>query len=274
MTRDKIGVCSWSLDRHDAIAAIRKVADAGLGLVQVGFFTAQALQEAKAIRIAQAARTAGVGLCGVFLAFEHEDYNSIARISETGGLAPDDLADARLALVHQAAELTAGLSCASLAIHAGTIPADASSPTQQKLLDRVGKAADSAREFGLRLSLETGRESIETLVAFIDALNRDNVVVNFDPANLVLYGVDEPARAVARLRGRIEIVHVKDAKRPSQAGMLGKPAPIGTGDAEIPRVISKMRTIGYDGPLLIETRNDNGPTDVREAAAYLRTLLI
>jgi sugar phosphate isomerase/epimerase len=275
MTPEAIGVCSWSLDRHDSLGAIRAAADLGIGVVQVGFFTAADLRAAKSIRIAQAAREAGVRLAGVFLAFEDEDYSSIARIAETGGLMPDDRAASRLALVREAAEIASALGCSSVAIHAGTVPRDANSGAYRKLGDRVGQAADIAREFGLQLSLETGRESIDRLLTFVNGTGRANIAINFDPANLVLYGVDEPARVVTKLRGRIDNVHVKDAKRSDRPGeTLGTTIAIGTGEAEIPRVISKLRIIGYDGPLLIETRRGDDVHAVRDAAAYLRTLLL
>jgi len=274
MTPNSIGVCSWSIDRHDAIAAIRRAGELGFPVIQVGFFTTEALHSAKSIRIAQALRDAGRSLAGVFLAFEGEDYSSVSRIAETGGFAPDDLAESRMELVRRAVALTASLNTRSLAIHAATIPVDAASPLYRKLLDRVGRAADIAEASGLNLSLESGREPMDALLTFIDALRRPNLAINFDPANLVMYGVDEPAKTVMKLKGRIDGVHLKDAKRSERPGvMLGTVAPIGTGDAEIPRVISKLRIIGYDGPLLIEVKGGENLQPLRDAGAYLRTLL-
>ena len=76
-------------------------------------------------------------------------------------------------------------------------------------------------------------------------------------------------------RGRIDIVHVKDAKRSDRPGQVwGATVPIGTGDAEIPRVISKLRIIGYNGPLLLESRRGEDFYALRDAVAYLRTLLV
>lgn len=276
MTSTIVGVCSWCIDRHDVLRAIR-VAGSELQLqaVQVGFFTADALRSADAGVIAEAASNAGVALTGTFLAFEGEDYSSIGRIAETGGYGLDDVFEQRLSLTREAAGLTAELGCTALAVHAGTIPTDRAHPMYGKLIDRVGLAADAAGEAGVRLSLETGREPVDTLLSFMDALSRANIGVNFDPGNLILYGMDEPAPALTFLAGRIDNVHLKDARRSAQPGVLfGQTAPLGTGDAQIPRVVSKLRTINYPGPMLIEVPARAGNLQpIRDAATYVRSLV-
>ena len=127
----------------------------------------------------------------------------------------------------------------------------------------------------LRLLLETGRESAEVLLGFLHAVGRSNVAVNFDPANFVALGTDDPARAVSQLKGFIENVHMKDATCSEQPGLeYGRPTPLGLGDAAIPRVVSKLRATGYTGPLLIE--RSGGASDletIRHAVSYLRSLL-
>ncbi len=136
-------------------------------------------------------------------------------------------------------------------------------------------ATDRLMELGARLLLETGRESTETLTDFIDALDRSNVGVNFDPANFVIYGTDEPVSALLRLRKRIECVHIKDAVRSHAPGVeFGQSVSPGLGDAGVARLVSKMRAQRYTGPLLVESSGSNSGVDaVRKSLAYLRTLL-
>ena len=71
------------------------------------------------------------------------------------------------------------------------------------------------------------------------------------------------------------LVHVKDAVRSSRPGVdYGRPAPLGAGDVQIARVVSKLRATGYGGPLLIECdTRETGPDAIRNAAEYLRSLL-
>jgi sugar phosphate isomerase/epimerase len=276
MKKPRIGICSWCIDRHDVLPAIQVAGgELDVRVVQLGFFTAAALEQAKADTIRETARAAKVSLAGVFIGFEGEDYSSIDRIAATGGYAPDDLYAERLVLTRDAASLAASLGCPCVAVHAGTMPSDHTSPLHIKLVHRTRDVADVLAEHGVRLLLETGRESIDTLLGFMAGVDRENVGVNFDPGNLVIYGTDEPADAVAKVSGRVDIVHVKDAKRSARPGIdYGQPMPLGTGDAQIPRVLGKLRATGYDGPLLVEIPARGSDLQrLRGAIDYLHSLL-
>jgi len=272
----EIGVCSWSIDREDPGSAVRVAGgELGLRVIQLGFFSRRAIDRADPELIACAAREHGVRIVGTFAGFEHEDYTSIASIAETGGLTPDDYFDDRVEMIRRVGVLSVALECPFVAIHVGTIPDDPGPPRWSVLAARTREVADRLAASGLRLLLETGREPAAVLLAFIDALGRGNVAVNYDPGNLIVYGMDDPARAVSALRGRIENVHLKDAFQSSEPGVAyGARAVLGTGDAQIARVISKLRAIGYAGPLLIESGGPQAGIDaIREAAGYLRSML-
>ena len=284
-----IGVCSWCLDRHDVCRSIEVAGrDLGLHSAQVGFFTEQAVRNSNAAAMLEAARAFDVKLVGAFVAFEGENYASITHIAATGGFMSDDSYSSRLAITCAAIDLAAELRCPSLSLHAGTIPSDATAPIYAKLLARVGEVANYAAGRGLRLLLETGREPADVLLRFIDAADRRNVGVNFDPGNFIIYGTDEPVAAATKLKGRIELVHIKDSLRSARPGVdYGRPAPLGAGDVQIARVISKLRATGYHGPLLIECNTrDISPNAlerwgerfskldvIRNAVDYLRTML-
>ena len=276
ITQLPIGVCGWCIDRHDPRGSIQVAGrDLGLRIVQIGFFTKDSVRNANAAAIVEAARAADATLVGAFVAFEGEDYSSITRIAETGGFTPDEAYASRLAVTRSVADLAAAAGCPSLSVHAGTIPTDASSATYAKLLVRLREVADIAARSGLRLLLETGREPADALLRFMDMADRSNVGVNFDPGNFIIYGTDDPVAAVTKLRDRIELVHIKDAVRSSRPGVdYGRSAPVGAGDVQVARVVSKLRATGYRGPLLIECDTREAGLDaIRNAADYLRTLV-
>jgi len=275
ITQLPIGVCGWCIDRHDPRGSIEVAGrDLGLRVVQIGFFTQDSVRDANAAAIVEAARAADATLAGAFVAFEGEDYSSITRIAETGGFMPDEAYAPRSAVTRSVANLAAAAGCPSLSVHAGTIPTDASSANYAKLLVRLREVADIASQRGLRLLLETGRESADALLRFIDMADWSNVGVSFDPGNFIIYGTDDPVAAVTKLRDRIELVHIKDAVRSSRPGVdYGRPAPVGAGDVQVARVVSKLRATGYRGPLLIECDTREAGLDaIRNAADYLRTL--
>lgn len=276
MSPEDVGVVAWSIDRHDAIRAMHVAArELGAGVVQVGFFTEHATQSADASEIRGAAESLGLRIAATFAAFENEDYASIERIAETGGYLPDAHWESRLAMTRRVAEITAEIGAPTMAVHIGTVPKDRASKAWSTLVERGRFVADILADRGLSLLLETGRESAETLRLFIDELDRPNIGVNFDPANFVVYGTDEPVSALRPLKGRIGLVHIKDGLRSSEPGeIFGKPAMPGTGDASIPRIVSKLRHSGYSGPLLLEY--GGGGADTATIAAgiqYLRSML-
>ncbi|HQE29452.1 MAG TPA: sugar phosphate isomerase/epimerase family protein, partial [Phycisphaerae bacterium] len=148
-------------------------------------------------------------------------------------------------------------------------------PKYAVMVDRARRIADALGERGVKLVMETGQESPENLIAFMDAVGRPNVAVNFDPANMILYGVGEPVEAVSLLRDRIAHVHMKDATwsaKPRE--QWGEEVVLGTGEADIPRIVSKLRAQGYTGTLAIEREAGNQRVaDIAEAIKLLKSLL-
>ncbi len=270
-----IGVCGWSLDRHDALRSIATAAEIDLPVIQLGFFTRAAVENADARAIRAKADACGVTICGAFVAFDGEDYSSISRIAATGGLLPDDAYGERLRLTRRVAEIAAAVGATSVAMHAATIPRDSADPAYATLSSRAREVADTLAERKLKLLLETGRESAGTLLRFLDAVGCNNIAVNFDPANFIVYGTDDPVGAVSKLRGHIELVHLKDTSLSVRPGAeYGRAAAFGTGDVQIARVVSRLRATGYHGPLLLEVdTRETGIDAARGAADYLRSLL-
>ena len=276
MKATKIGVCTWSISRHDVVSGIEYAASKlALRIAQVGFFTERSVRTADPTAIARAARLADVEIISPFVAFDREDYASIGRIAVTGGYGFDEEYALRLELTREAAQLAAALQCESISVHAGTVPDDPAEAMHGKLVERVREVADLLHEHDLRLLIETGREPARVLARFIDAVERDNVGVNFDPGNFVIYGTDDPAQAVRTLKDRIHNVHMKDAAASPNPGVsYGGPAALGAGDARIPRVLENLRATGYAGPLIIETDTRRlGMEALQNAVGYLRSTL-
>jgi len=270
----EIGVCSWSVGEPNVRKAFDLVrSEFGLSVVQYGFMKSSPPGGADG-EVIEAARDFGLEISATFLAFEGEDYSSIDSISRTGGLAPDAPLSARMRIIAEAAESTARFGVKLLCMHAGHVPDDTADPRYDVMVNRVAAVADLLAQRGLTLGMESGRESPETVLRFLDDLGRDNVHINLDPGNLILYGVCEPVAAVTTLKGRIAHVHLKDATWSDSPGKTwGRESILGNGDAEIPRVVSKLRAGGYRGPLVIEC--GAGPDRVAcigDAVEYLSTL--
>ena len=84
-------------------------------------------------------------------------------------------------------------------------------------------------------------------------VDRENLFVNFDPANMILYGAGEPIAALEKLGSAVHSVHCKDAKWAAHPGEeWGAEVPLGEGDVGMERYLRTLDAIGYHGPLTIE----------------------
>ena len=83
------------------------------------------------------------------------------------------------------------------------------------------------------------------------------VFVNFDPANMILYGKGEPREAVKLLAPWIRQVHVKDALFTEKPGTWGTEVPWGDGAVGARAFIAELEKAGYKGNYVIEREGGN-----------------
>src|SRR5690606_1019896 len=112
---------------------------------------------------------------------------------------------------------------------------------------------DHCQGNGQTVHLETGQETADALLQFIDDVDRRNLGVNFDPANMILYGTGEPIEALAKVGRYVWSVHCKDgvwSDRPGET--FGRQVPLDEGDVGMESFLRQLNEIGYTGPLTIE----------------------
>jgi L-ribulose-5-phosphate 3-epimerase len=119
----------------------------------------------------------------------------------------------------------------------------------------AGRLAEVAEIFAaadMEIGLETGQETADGLAALLVALQQPNVVVNFDPANMLLYGKGDPIQAVRVLAPWIRQVHVKDAIPTSVPGTWGEEVAVGTGQVDWQAFFTTLAEVGFTGDIVIE----------------------
>jgi sugar phosphate isomerase/epimerase len=132
------------------------------------------------------------------------------------------------------------------------------------MLDVLAQVGDLAKAAGVTVAFETGQETADLLRTTLDDLQSPNLKVNFDPANMLLYEMGDPIRAVEILGPDIRSVHVKDANRPTAKGQWGEEVPLGRGQANIPEFVRALKRVGYRGPLCIEREVGDQAARVRD----------
>lgn len=224
----RIGVCSWSL-RPDSpaelVAALRR-----LGIDGVQLALSPMVHEARMWREAVATlREAGIDILSGMMAMAGEDYSTLQSIARTGGVRPDATWDANQRHARAVAALASHERIRLITFHAGFIPHDRGDAERHKIIERLRLVADVFADVGVALALETGQETAATLSRALDDLNCDNVGVNFDPANMILYGIGDPVESLRALAPRVRQIHVKDALPSERAGAWGSEVVAGTG---------------------------------------------
>ncbi len=136
---------------------------------------------------------------------------------------------------------------------------------------------DHARGNGQNLHLETGQETADSLLQFITDVDRDNLFVNFDPANMILYGTGEPIDALKKIGAYVRSIHCKDANWSEEPGkQWGEETPLGQGQVNMELYLSTLKSIGYRGPLTIEREIPQEPdrqkNEIGQAVSLLSKL--
>lgn len=207
----------------------------------------------------------GIELTAVFGGFEGESYADIPTVEETVGLVPEQTRIARLKEMKEISDFATELNCDVIALHLGFVPHDTSCDVYHQSLDVARDLCGHAKSNGQNVHLETGQETADGLVQFIADTECDNLFVNFDPANMILYGAGEPIEALSKIGKLVRSVHCKDATWAKAPGVdWGAEVPLGEGAVDIKKYLETLKSIGYDGPLTIEREIPEEP--VRQKA--------
>jgi sugar phosphate isomerase/epimerase len=272
---NQLGVCSWSLRPESVADLVQTVADVGLSRVQLALLPVRndANGEWNRSEVVRALRSAGIAAPSGMLEMAGEDYSTPETIRRTGGVRSDEYWPENLKAVRECARLASFFGMKLVSFHAGFLPHDEGDPLRETMLDRLRAVADHFAEEGVRLALETGQETAETLLGVLAELDREDVGVNFDPANMLLYGMGDPVEALDLLAPHVFQVHVKDACPPSEPGQWGTEVPVGTGAVDWDAFFATLGQHGLDCDLMIEREaGESRLDDIRAAGAHLESL--
>ncbi len=195
----------------------------------------------------------GIAISVVFGGFEGESYADIPTVVRTIGLVPPETRAARTQEMKEISDFARVLGVDAVALHIGFVPDDPADPLYADVVAVTREICDHCQSNDQRLHLETGQESADALLQFIGDVDRANLAINFDPANMILYGSGEPIAALKKVGHLVKSRHCKDAKWAAKPGEeWGAEVPLGEGDVGMENFVRALAEIGYDGPLTIE----------------------
>jgi sugar phosphate isomerase/epimerase len=175
----------------------------------------------------------------------------------------------------ESARFAAKLGVKRVSGHLGFIPENPNDPAYSAGITAARWLGGIYEAAGVGLDFETGQETPITLLRAIEDTGSPAIGVNFDPANLLMYGKANPLDALDILGPYVRGFHAKDGDYPRDPRRLGPEKPLGQGRVDFPRVIGKLRELGYDGPLTIEREieGEEQKEDIRRANLILKELI-
>ena len=181
----------------------------------------------------------------------HSEWNFINGPS-TIGLVPAEGREAKLVELAAMIDFATAADIPAVHTHFGFIPEDPSSQQYKDFIEAVKPLATYAKNRGRMIYFETGQETPVTLRRAIRDIGTDNLGINCDVANLMMYGKANPVDAIRQFGPLVKELHAKDGCYPTDPSYLGAEKPIPEGDVDFPGVIRELKKIGFNGAYTIE----------------------
>ncbi|MBC7926236.1 MAG: sugar phosphate isomerase/epimerase [Bryobacteraceae bacterium] len=281
----EVGLMFWGERQPER--TLRAIKALGMRCGHLGFAGHVSLNYDTAKEWRSVADSEDFGVTAVFAAFEGESYADIPTVQKTVGFIPKATRALREKRSLEVVDAASAMGVPVFGCHIGFVPDDHTDADFVAVRDMVRRICDHAAQYNVFFALETGQETAQSLLHFIEAVERRNLKVNFDPANMILYGTAEPIPALELLAQHVVSVHCKDGIWPDKdkPGSLGTEMPLGEGAVGIDRFVETLRKIGYTSPLVMERevsldqdmddRHKEGVShheDIRAAVALLNSL--
>lgn len=194
---------------------------------------------------------------------------------ETIGIIPRATRKERVDALKRTSDLAKACGVKAIHTHCGFIPENPNDGLYAEAVGVIKEVVSYARDNGQMFLCETGQETPITLLRTIRDVGLDNMAVNLDLANLILYGKGEPVGALDVLGPHVRGLHAKDGTYPTDPYGLGKETAIGSGRVRFPEVFRKLRELNYAGPVTIEREisGERQETDIRASTQFLETII-
>ena len=269
----KYGALVLIKNPNDAFSAFESLKNKGFDCCQI-IYKPKKYELSDAQTLKEAAQRAGVEMTAQFCGF----YDSATVWDNdkgflTAGLNIKKYAKSRLAYVKEAARFVAAAGIPDIVVHAGFAPNNPYAKEYKLLIKELRELTAHCKTLGLNVCLETGQEAPLVLLRMIEDVGADNLFVNFDTGNVLLYGYGNPVDA-ARVFGKyVRSVHGKDGCLPESPRKLGKETRLGEGYVDFPVVFGMLKGFGFDRCIIIEREFAGGAEaeqkDILDGKAFL-----
>ena len=170
----------------------------------------------------------------------------------TIGLVPRDNREARVERLQQGIDFCKAAGIPAVHAHFGFIPEDPNDVLYTEFIETMKGIAGYALKQNIEVYFETGQETPTTLLRAIEDIGTGNLFINYDMANLVLYGKANALDGLKVVGKYVKSFHAKDGLYPTDPYALGKEVLIPNGEVNFPGIISFLKKMNFKGNITIE----------------------
>ena len=272
---NKIGALISFRSGVDIVAKFKEAADMGCECCQVTVWEPALYTDENARLLKSAAEKYGVEISTLWTGWTGPAvWNAIAGPA-TLGIVPPAYRFARMKEIIEGARFAKKIGVNRIATHVGFLPENFSDPEKEGILAALKYIVGVCKSLGISFLFETGQETPMTLLRFIEDIGEENVGINMDTANLIIYGKANSADAITVFGKYVMDTHIKDAVYTTSGRAHGKEVKVGLGMANIPEVIKRLQAVGYKGNYVIEREvsGEEQKADIADTLAYLKKIL-
>lgn len=193
----------------------------------------------------------------------------------TIGLVPPEYRQMRVETLIKGADFAKKFGVSDVITHMGFIPENPYDSNFAPMCAAIRTVAEHLKKNGQYLLFETGQETPVTMLRCFEKVGTDNLAVNLDTANLILYGRANPVDALDVIGKYVRNIHAKDGKYPTNGHDLGEETRLGDGKVDFKAFFKKLHELGYDSYVTIEREIDGDKQieDILFAKKYLEEII-
>jgi sugar phosphate isomerase/epimerase len=260
---NSIGVLIPYRKNTDIEAEFKKAIDMQISSCQINIWDESIYTDQTAAAINAAVEKTGMKITTLWAGWAGPcEWNFIYGPS-TIGLVPAAYRDQRVKALKAASDFAEKINVKMIATHVGFIPENPDNPDYAGTVGALRNVCRYLKAKGQYFLFETGQETPVTMLRTIQAIELDNVGINFDTANLILYGKANTLDALDVFGQYVMDTHIKDGSYPTDGMRLGKEVAAGQGKANLPAVVKKLGELGYTGAFTIE-REISGEQQIKD----------
>ena len=271
----KIGVVFRVEKDTDILAKMNEIRIHGFECCQIVFWDMSMYTDKVAEDIKRAVVETGIEVSTLWAGWSGAREWNFTAGPMTLGLVPPAYRMQRAEELITAAKFAKKIGVTRVATHVGFLPENMNDPEYLGVVAILRYVIKQYKDLGINFLFETGQETPITLLRVIEEIGMDNVGINMDTANLILYGKANSADAITVFGKYVMDTHIKDGFYPTEGKNLGKEVKVGEGLANIPEVVKRLNAVGYTGNYIIEReiKGEQQTKDILETLGYLKTVI-